>query len=118
MTVAACRRPTAPVGVGHLDQIAAWARVIEVKSSYAIHEAKARFSELVRVVKSGRELVITERGRPVARLVGVPDHARLADRLRDLQAQGVLTAFPDDTGVALEPIARRRGAVKRFLAER
>jgi prevent-host-death family protein len=89
-----------------------------MKSSYAIHEAKARFSELVRVAKSGRELVITDRGRPVARLIGVTESSRLADRLLDLQAQGVLTAFPAAGPVDIKPLARRRGALARFLADR
>jgi prevent-host-death family protein len=89
-----------------------------VKSSYAIHEAKARFSELVRAARGGRELTITDRGRPVARLVGISEATRLADRLLDLQAQGVLTAYPATTAVDLEPVARRRGALGRFLATR
>ena len=89
-----------------------------VKSSFAIHEAKARFSELVRVVKSGRELVITERGRPVARLVGVAEEARLRDRLRDLQSQGIIGAFPTSPDAVVAPVVRRRGAVARFLADR
>ncbi len=89
-----------------------------MKSSYAIHEAKARFSELVKAARAGRELTITDRGRPVARIVGVAESTRLADRLLDLQAQGVLTAFPDRSGVNVEPIVRRRGALGRFLASR
>lgn len=89
-----------------------------MKSSYAIHEAKARFSELVRVARSGRDLVITDRGRPVARLIGMGEPTRLADRLRDLQAQGVLTAFPEIADADIQPIARRRGALARFLADR
>jgi prevent-host-death family protein len=89
-----------------------------MKSSYAIHEAKARFSELVRVAKSGRDLVITDRGRPVARLVGMGEPKRLADRLLDLQAQGVLGAFPERADVEIQPIARRRGSLARFLADR
>jgi hypothetical protein len=48
----------------------------------------------------------------------VRDSVRLADRLLDLQAQGVLTAFPADTEIDLAPVARRRGALARFLADR
>jgi prevent-host-death family protein len=89
-----------------------------MKSSYAIHEAKARFSELVRVARAGRELVITDRGRPVARLIGMGEPTRLADRLLDLQSQGVLTAFPEASSADIRPVARRRGALARFLADR
>ncbi|TAK85643.1 MAG: type II toxin-antitoxin system prevent-host-death family antitoxin [Betaproteobacteria bacterium] len=34
-----------------------------------IYDAKARFSELVAAVAKGREVVITRRGKPVARLL-------------------------------------------------
>ena len=88
-----------------------------MKSSYTIHEARARLSELVRAAKRGRELVITEHGRPVARLIGIGELG-VADRMTRLQAQGVLTAFPEQADVELEPITRKRGATKRFLDDR
>ena len=34
-----------------------------------IHEARARLSELIERVQSGEEVVLTRRGKPVARLV-------------------------------------------------
>jgi antitoxin (DNA-binding transcriptional repressor) of toxin-antitoxin stability system len=36
-----------------------------------MHEAKTRLSQLVAEVEAGREVVITRRGRPVARLVRI-----------------------------------------------
>lgn len=89
-----------------------------VKSTYEIREARTRFNELVRAAKCGREVVITERGRPVARLVGLAEPTRLADRLVALQAQGVLTAFPGAVDDDIRPVARKRGALARFLAAR
>jgi prevent-host-death family protein len=38
-----------------------------------MHEAKTRLSQLVAEVEAGREVVITRRGRPVARLVRITD---------------------------------------------
>jgi prevent-host-death family protein len=38
-------------------------------TSVGMHEAKTRLSELVAEVEAGGEVVITRRGRPVARLV-------------------------------------------------
>lgn len=38
-------------------------------------EAKNRLSELLRAAESGRSVVITRRGRPVARLVPAKDHS-------------------------------------------
>lgn len=44
--------------------------------SVGVHEAKTQLSKLLADVQSGEEIVITSRGRPVARLVGVEPAAR------------------------------------------
>lgn len=43
----------------------------------SLREANQHLSRLVRSVEAGEELVITRRGRPVARLVGVEEERRL-----------------------------------------
>jgi prevent-host-death family protein len=56
-----------------------------------IREAKARLSELLRDVKLGREWVVTERGRPVARLVSASaSRGDLGERLKRLEEAGVI----------------------------
>jgi prevent-host-death family protein len=56
-----------------------------------IREAKARLSELLRDVKLGHEWVVTERGRPVARLVSATaSRGDLAERLKRLEEAGVI----------------------------
>ncbi len=56
-----------------------------------IREAKARLSELLRDVQAGREWVITERGKPVARLVPASaPRGPLEDRLKRLEEAGVV----------------------------
>lgn len=40
-------------------------------ASISLYEAKSRLSELVEQVESGREVIITKRGRPVAKIVRV-----------------------------------------------
>ncbi len=63
-------------------------------------EAKARLSELLRLVRAGAEVTITHRGRPVARLVPYRDRDRRAaeaavealarmPRVRDVSAEEV-----------------------------
>ncbi len=47
-----------------------------------VHEAKTRFSELLRRVEQGEEIVIARDGRPVARLVAMPQQARTPGRWR------------------------------------
>jgi prevent-host-death family protein len=54
-----------------------------------IREAKAQLSWLVKDVGQGTEWVITDRGRPVAKLVPVGDEPRpLAERVQQLEAWG------------------------------
>lgn len=64
---------------------------------YSIAECKARLSGLVRRVEQGREtLVVTKRGRPVAKIVPV-----VADRRRSLK--GSLTFHGDIVAPLNEP---------------
>ncbi len=56
-----------------------------------IREAKARLSELLRDVQAGREWVITERGKPVARLVPASaPRGPIEDRVKRLEDAGVV----------------------------
>lgn len=67
-----------------------------------IAQLKARLSEYLVRVQTGEEVVVTDRGRPVARLVSpVPQSASEEDqRLQDLQRRGLLRigsgVLPDD----------------------
>ena len=51
-----------------------------------IRELKSRLSECLREVKTGRAIVVTERGRAVARII--PDAMSLGDRLEALTSTG------------------------------
>ncbi|MGI9119093.1 MAG: type II toxin-antitoxin system Phd/YefM family antitoxin [Acidimicrobiales bacterium] len=54
-----------------------------------VREAKAELSRLLREVEEGAEWTITDRGRPVARLVPVmPGDLSSAEQLARLQRQG------------------------------
>ena len=54
-----------------------------------IRELKARLSSYVRQAKSGTSVVITDRGKPVARLV--PMGRSLEDRMDDLVEAGLVS---------------------------
>lgn len=56
----------------------------------AVSILKARLSEHIAWVKKGEEVVVTEHGRPVARLIPVPKEAGDDARLVRLAAQGLL----------------------------
>jgi prevent-host-death family protein len=51
-----------------------------VRSTASIAEIKARLSEYLRRVKAGHEVTVTERGVPVARLVGLDGAERRGTR--------------------------------------
>ena len=51
-----------------------------MKKTTSVVELKSRLSECLRLVKAGHELVITERGVPVARVVPLDDGQRRSTR--------------------------------------
>jgi prevent-host-death family protein len=61
-----------------------------VKRAASVVNLKARLSEYLRLVKAGREVVITERGVPVARLMPLDDVERKSSRRLRLAREGSL----------------------------
>lgn len=60
-----------------------------------LREANQRFSQLVRAVKLGREVILTERGRPVVVMRPAPAPAGKEEAaVRLLEASGVLRVGP------------------------
>ena len=57
-----------------------------------VSELKASLSKYVAHVKSGEEVIVTERGKPVAKLVPIPhDEDPEMERMRDLERRGLIT---------------------------
>jgi prevent-host-death family protein len=89
-----------------------------MRDSYSLYEAKARLSALVRRVREGARVIITVHGEPAAELRPIePEGTGLAERLDRLAQRGVVVRRKADAN-ALQPVARRPGALERFLAER
>ncbi len=87
-------------------------------SIYSTYEAKAKFSEIIRRARGGHRVVISYRGKPVAEVRPIQTgEISLADRLKDLEEEGVLSRPAKPVG-RLTPIARRPGALRRFLDSR
>jgi len=61
-----------------------------MKRTASVVDLKARLSEHLRQVKSGHELIVTERGVPVARLLPLDDGERRSTRRFRLTRSGVL----------------------------
>lgn len=56
----------------------------------AISKLKAKLSEYISSVKRGEEVLITERGKPVARLVPIEPELAEDERMRDLVKRGLM----------------------------
>ena len=68
-------------------------------TSAAVTELKAHLSEYLRTVKRGEEVLVTERGKPIARLMPLPP-ASESDGLDELERAGLFRRgegpLPDD----------------------
>ncbi len=89
-----------------------------VRKSAGVREAKARLSQLLRDVKRGREWIITERGKPVAKLVPAGEESLSFDeRLRRLEQAGIIGPEPLG-GYELPPLLPVEfGLAQRMLQE-
>jgi prevent-host-death family protein len=87
--------------------------------TYSTYEAKARLSEILRKVERGRVIRISRRGKPIAEIRPLRrEPASLEQRISELREQGVVSAPSPHRAGGLKPVARRTGALRRFLAER
>jgi len=84
---------------------------------YSVYEAKARLSEVIKMVKSRRRVIITERGVPVAEVIPYIEGRTepLASRIQKLSKSGVI--LPPKAAFQPEPVTIRAGAVRRFLQQ-
>ena len=55
-----------------------------------VSELKARLSEYLNQVKAGMEVLITDRGKPVARLVPISRSKNLKESLVSMEKQGLI----------------------------
>jgi prevent-host-death family protein len=84
---------------------------------YSTYQAKARFAEVLRKVREGRTVTITYHGEPVAELRPIRRAEGLEARLEWLRARGRIAGGASVRG-KLVPLAKRRGALRRFLEDR
>jgi prevent-host-death family protein len=89
-----------------------------MKNKYSVYEAKTHLSEILRQVRQNQSVVITDRGKEVARVVPMEDSSNFEKRLVALKAAGIITSSPHADPSKIRPIARRPGALKRFLETR
>ncbi|MBV8724133.1 MAG: type II toxin-antitoxin system prevent-host-death family antitoxin [Candidatus Eremiobacteraeota bacterium] len=81
-----------------------------------VRDAKARLSYLLREAQQGREYIVTDRGKGIAKIVPVTNVQRsLADRLRRLEEIGVLEPGPKRVSPVSPPLPLKRGLARRLL---
>lgn len=69
-----------------------------------VREAKINLSKLLKRVQEGHSVVITDRGRPIGKLIPVDAHSLpLKDRLKALENQGWIETAPRGKGQKLPP---------------
>lgn len=83
--------------------------------TYSVREAEEHLVEILRKVREGERIVLSEEGREVAEIRLLPDSEE--EGLRDLQERGVLGSLVKPEGT-LSPIAEKPGALARFLESR
>ena len=84
-----------------------------------IREAKAILSKLLRMVKEGNEVVLTDRGRPVGKIVPVGRGVlSLASRIREMEDAGIVEPVIGKSRKRLPPpIPVDEGIAQRLLRE-
>jgi prevent-host-death family protein len=89
-----------------------------MRDTYSLYEAKAKLSAIIRKVREGRPVVVTLHGEPVAEIRSIsPRSGGLGARMEQLVERGILARTPPTAGTP-RLIAKRPGALKRFLEDR
>ncbi len=87
--------------------------------TFSTYEAKARFSEVIRLVREGRTVHISYHGKPVAEIRPIEGKKKtLEEHLDELERRGVIAPAAKPGPFQPGPVVRRPGALQRFLDER
>ena len=89
-----------------------------MRDTYSLYEAKAKLSAIIRKVREGRPAIVTLHGEPVVEIRAIsPGSSGLGARIEQLVERGIIIRN-QKPGPRPRPIAKRPGALKRFLADR
>jgi len=85
--------------------------------AYSITEAKTKFTEILRLVKSGKEIIVNERGQPIAKILPCDSsNLSLEARLRELHISGQIISAT--RAPYFFPGKKKAGVLLRFLRSR
>ncbi len=87
-------------------------------SSVGIREAKIHLSHLMKKVRQGREIVITDRGKPVGKIVPIHNlRLPLAERVNDLEMRGIIEEKKSPSKPLPPPLPAEGEIAQKFLQE-
>lgn len=88
----------------------------------SVAELKARLSEYLAAARRGEDVIVTDRGRPVARLSGLDAERQLEARVSELVRAGVMRPPQRQLGPSfwdtVRPTDARGASLDALLAER
>lgn len=88
-------------------------------TTVGIREAKIHLSKYLKMVRQGHEVTLTDRGRPVGKIVPITaGELSLEERIRYLEEKGVLAPAPQGKkSVLSSPVPVPPDAAQRYLQE-
>ncbi len=89
-----------------------------MKNKYSIYEAKTHLSEILRQVRDNKSVIITDRGKEVARVVPMEEKTSFEKRVEMFERSGVIQYAPNADPSQIRPIKKCPGALKEFLENR
>jgi prevent-host-death family protein len=99
--------------------------MIPMPRRYSVYETKAKLSEVLRLVKAGQEVTVTERNQPIAKVVPfTQDCDDLASHLKTLYLEGKIRRgkLPKHSelkrGLSIEPRRTPGSVLARFIKDR
>jgi prevent-host-death family protein len=94
---------------------------IKMKTA-AVSKLKASLSEYLSKVKAGEEVVVTDRGKPIAKLVPMEPSETIPEHLKELERKGLITVgtgrLPKDFWDLPRPKDPKGLALRALLEER
>lgn len=87
--------------------------------SMGVREAKINLSKLLKLVKEGKEVVITDRGKPVGKIIALtPENTSLPARIKHMEDQGwIEPANKKRKGSLPPPLPAPDEIAQKFLQE-
>ncbi|MDO9534982.1 MAG: type II toxin-antitoxin system prevent-host-death family antitoxin [Bacillota bacterium] len=87
------------------------------RTTVGIREAKANLSRLLKDVQKGAEILLTDRGRPIGKIVPVNlNNLSLKQRINALERNGAIETAKD-TSKVLSPLSVEKDIAQKILLE-